>query len=274
MPKAKEPLPDYNKPPVNEVVMGVQFDTLEKFTAVHPGLYWQRIKEQYPQSSVHPPIATVIETFKDHIAAPVKIQPEITATPPPPRCWFLNSSGNRLVQLQAERFLHNWRKVTGEEVYPRYNNILPEFEKLWKDFLDFAANENLGEVKPNQWEVTYVNHIYQGEGWTTLEDVHKLFPAWSSESSQDYLPHPERINLDLTYAFPDDLARLHISLTPAYTRKDNRMLLRLNLTARGRLESIDHKSLIRCLGLGHEWIVRGFADFTSPEAHAIWERKE
>jgi uncharacterized protein (TIGR04255 family) len=274
MPKAKEPFPYYTKPPVNEVVIGVQFDTLEKFTAVYPGLYWQRIKDRYPQSSVHSPIATLIETFENLPDPHVQQHLQLSSTPPLPRCWFLDSAGNQLVQLQPERFLHNWRKVTGEEVYPRYNNILPEFEKLWKDFLDFAASENLGEVKPNQWEVTYVNHIYQGEGWNTLEDANKLFPAWSSESSQDYLPQPERINLDLTYAFPDDLARLHISLTPAYTRKDNRMLLRLNLTARGRLESTDHQSLLRCLGLGHEWIVRGFTDFTSPEAHALWELKE
>jgi len=274
MPKVKGPFPDYNNPPVNEVVIGVQFDTLKSFAAVHPGLYWQRIKDRYPQFSAHPPIATVIETFENLPAPPVKQHLELSSTPPLPRCWFLDSSGNQLVQLQAERFLHNWRKVTGEEVYPRYKTILPEFVRLWKDFLDFAAAENLGEVKPNHWEVTYVNHIYQGEGWTTLEDLHKLFPAWSSESSQGSLPQPERINLDFSYAFPDDLSRLHISLVPAYTRKDNRMLLRLNLTARGRLESIDHKSLIRCLGLGHKWIVRGFTDFTSPEAHAIWEKKE
>jgi uncharacterized protein (TIGR04255 family) len=199
---------------------------------------------------------------------------QVSSTPPLPRCWFLDDSGNRLVQLQPERFLHNWRKVTGEEVYPRYKTILPEFERLWKDFLDFATAENLGEVKLNQWEVTYINHIYQGEGWDTFEDIHKLFPALSSESSQGYLPQPERINLDLSYAFPEELSRLHISLAPAYNKKNNRMLLRLNLTARGRLESTDHESLKRHLDLGHEWIVRGFTDFTSPEAHKLWEEKE
>ncbi|HIJ67839.1 MAG TPA: TIGR04255 family protein, partial [Planctomycetes bacterium] len=202
MPKAKEPLPGYNKPPVNEVVIGVQFDKLKKFTAVHPGLYWQRIKDRYPQCSFHPPIAPLKETFESTRDLSVKKHLQLSSTPPLPRCWFLDGSGNQLVQLQPERFLHNWRKVTGKESYPRYNTILPEFERLWKDFLDFAASESLDEVKPNHWEVTYINHIYQGEVWTNFGDIHKLFPFFSSKTSLSNLQHPERINLDLSYAFP------------------------------------------------------------------------
>ncbi|MGB2806226.1 MAG: TIGR04255 family protein [Sedimentisphaerales bacterium] len=272
MPEEKRKLPEYDNPPVTEVVIGVQFKALEAFTAVHPGLYWQRIRNNYPKFSAKPPLGTTFEFFSGDKLPTFK--PKDSQIPPIPRCWLLDDSENRLIQIQSERFLHNWKKVTGEEDYPRFNNICKDFKTLWIDFIDFSKDEGLGQVEPNQWEVTYVNYIFENMGWASMNDLCHLFPSWSGKSSEGYLPIPENIVINTTYAFPEQLGRLHITLEPSYKMPDSIKLLRLNLTARGRLESSDIETLMTSLEQGHEWIVRGFTDFTSPEAHKMWKRKE
>lgn len=266
----KDRLPEYKNPPVNEVVLGVQFDELQSFQMAHVGLYWQTIKTDYPRIEDRAPISSAFEFFGE----PVAFQPgiQVGQLPPLRRCWFLDKPKNRLVQIQPERFLHNWRKVTGAEEYPRYSSIKKSFEQLWQGFLDFAKNEKVGDIAPNQWEITYVNHIYHGEGWDTLADLPKLFAYWSGSTSVGYLKAPETSAVSLSFAFPDQHGRLHVRLDLRFQRPDNRKLLRLELTARGKLDSDDPNELFRCLDVGHEWIVWGFTDLTTEHAHKLWGR--
>ncbi|MBW8000440.1 MAG: TIGR04255 family protein [Planctomycetes bacterium] len=265
-------LPDYDKPPVNEVVLGVQFGTLANFSAIHSGLFWQKIKGDYPKNSVHPQIAPSAETFEGPVMAELGVKTVISSTPPSPRYWFLDDSENQLIQLQSNRFLHNWRKMTGEEDYPHYSNILPEFKKQWLVFLDFIKTEELGDINLNLWEVTYVNNLYQGEAWNDLGDLYKVFPFLSNNALPEHLKSPEKIRLTLAYAYPDKLARLYVELATAYRRSDGTPLIQLKLTARGQLASNDNENLYKCLDFGRETIVKNFTDLTSLEAHKLWHR--
>jgi uncharacterized protein (TIGR04255 family) len=264
-------LPEYELPPVNEVVIGVQFDPITKFTAVHPGLFWQEIRNAYPKTSVQPPIGSAFEYFGDE--KPKTIKGELSRVPPLPRCWFLDESENQLIQLQADRFIHNWKKVTGEEEYPHYESVQAEFVKLWKLFLEFTKKEELGSVTINQWELTYVNYISKGNEWTSMDDLQSIFSYWTGRPPKSYLPTPENVGVDVTYAFPKNFGRLHISFTPAFKKSDKTPIIRYNLTARGRLEQSDISSILASFDLGHEWIVNGFTDFTTSKAHEIWKRK-
>ncbi|MBN1918452.1 MAG: TIGR04255 family protein [Verrucomicrobia bacterium] len=263
-------LPEYRRPPVNEVVLGVQFGELTDFQTVHSGLYWQTIRAQYPKLQERAPLSTAFEFFGD----PVRLEHgvHVEQVPPLRRCWFLDESENRLVQLQPERFLHNWRKVTGEEEYPRYSSIKKSFEQLWQGFLGFVQTNEIGKIAPNQWEVTYVNHVYRGEGWDTLADLSDILACWSGASSAGYLPTPETNAVALSYAFPEQHGRLHVHLDLRFQRPGNKKLLRLELTARGKLDSDDPSDLHRCLDVGHEWIVWGFTDLTTGKAHKLWGR--
>lgn len=264
-------LPEYDAPPVNEVVIGVQFDTLTKFTAVHPGLFWQEIRNNYPKLSVHPPLGSVFELFGGE--KPKKIKGELLRIPPLPRCWFLDESENQLVQIQADRFVHNWKKVTGKEEYPRYENVQAEFVKLWELFLEFTKKEDLGNVTINQWELSYVNYIFKGNEWSSMDDLQNLFSCWAGRPSESCLPIPENIGVEVAYAFPEKFGRLHISFNPAFKKPEDTPIIRLNLTARGRLEQSDISSILASFDLGHEWIVNGFTDFTTSKVHEIWKRK-
>jgi uncharacterized protein (TIGR04255 family) len=269
---SRDRLPEYDKPPVTEVVLGVQFRELEGLRTAHTGLYWQTIRKDYPQILDQVPLSPVLELFDE----PVPPGPSVRFAPLPPlrRCWFLDASGNRLVQVQPERFLHNWRKVTGSEEYPRYSSIGKEFERLWRGFLDFVKTEKIGDVVPNQWEMTYVNHIYQGEDWETLADLPKLFACWSGSTSSGYLEVPETTDVRLSFVFPKEHGRLHARWNVRFQPAENRKLLRLEMTARGKLDSAEPEDLLRCLDMGHRWIVLGFTDLTTDTAHKLWRRTD
>lgn len=272
MDSQKRTLPDYDRPPVNEVVLGVQFNSLTNFSAIHPGLFWQKIRCAYPGHSVHPPIAANTETFEGPVLTEPLVKTVISNTPPTFRYWFLDNSENQLVQVQADRFLHNWRKVSGEEDYPHYSNILPEFKKQWLTFLDFIKKEELGTVNLNHWEVTYVNYIHQGDGWNDLGDLYKVFPFLSNNVLEGHLKKPEGFNMALAYAYPDELARLYVELSQAFRRSDNLPLIQFKLTVKGQLASNDNEDLYRRLDFGRETIVKNFTDLTSSEAHKLWKR--
>jgi hypothetical protein len=46
------------------------------------------------------------------------------------------------------------------------------------------------------------------------------------------------------------------------------------MIARGKPLSPDVDGALRFLNIGHEWIVRGFTELTTPEMHSKWDRKQ
>lgn len=46
-------LPDYDNPPVNEVVIGIQFDQLA-ITGAHIGLFWEELRDEFPKPLEQP----------------------------------------------------------------------------------------------------------------------------------------------------------------------------------------------------------------------------
>jgi hypothetical protein len=105
----------------------------------------------------------VTEKFGVHEPAKLNVRFEMGV--PVPRCWFLNDAGTELIQVQQDRFIHNWRKVGEKDEYPRYPHIRATFKKELTTFCELLDSEKLGEFTPNQCEVTSVNHIVSGEGW-------------------------------------------------------------------------------------------------------------
>jgi uncharacterized protein (TIGR04255 family) len=266
-----KPIPSFKKPPVTEVVLGVQFDKLQSFNSLHYGLYRERIVKRYPKYKDCSPLDSTFEFFGDKQQPFFK--PQMYTIPPLRRSWYIEQEENLLIQLDPEHFFHNWRKITGDEIYPRYHDVKTEFLCLWKDYLLFCKETVSEEVKVNQWEVTYVNHIDKNKGWNNFKDLGNIFAQWSGMSTENYLPVPETLELKQTYAFTEQQGRLHVVLQPAIRRRDSKECLLLKLTARGRLDSSEVETLSDHLDMGREWIVRGFTDLTTPNAHKLWERE-
>jgi uncharacterized protein (TIGR04255 family) len=270
--EGKNQLPSFRNPPVVEVAMAIQFGPPQKLATVHYGEYWRRIKADYPNLEEKPPLGKSYELFGvEQASAGPEI--ELSELPPLRRCWFIDEHGNSLVQMDPQHFIYNWRNETGTETYPRYEYVRERFERLWGDFLTFLGEEGLGELQPNHWEITYVNHLDRGEGWESLADLRNVLLISPNGLSKGFLPTPESMQLIASYGFPEKKGRLRISLQNAVRRRDNRECMLLKLIARGQVRSSQVNTILPCFDMGREWIVRAFAEVTSEKAHALWGRE-
>jgi uncharacterized protein (TIGR04255 family) len=279
--KRPDDLPDFSRPPVHEVVLGIQFGTLEKLQSVHVGLLWSEFRQEFPRVSEHPPISAQFETFGLAQPSEDKIQLSLIERPPVSRYWFIKSDDSELVQLQPDRLLHNWRKQGPRHDYPRYEAISARFKKEVDVVAQFLARNNLGELAINQFEITYVNHIDLGaEISDPRPELHRIFTFWNSSYSDDYLSRIETARIQARYILTDDqgaaYGRLHVDVSPTVHLIDGQPKrdIVLTLTARGKPTSGDVRSAFTALDRGRVAVVKGFASITRPEMHRLWERTD
>ena len=116
-------LPDFNNPPVNEVVCGLSFEKLKGFKSHHLGLFWLKIKDEFPlvEHAVRLEYNPQQFDLKEYL----------------PRVWFIRKEQNRLIQLQDDKFYFNWRRMQEDETYPRYKTIIEDFKNNLSKFDNF-----------------------------------------------------------------------------------------------------------------------------------------
>jgi uncharacterized protein (TIGR04255 family) len=256
-------LPDFEAPPVAEVVFAVRFKVAEPLRTFHIGLYRELVKAEFPEFQEHAPLPP-----EGNLGLHLKAGP-----PPLPRCWFVDESGNRLIQVQPDRFIHNWRKITGEEEYPRYEAIRGEFEKRWNGFGRFLEKENLGAPTVTECELAYVNQIPKGTCWSEPRGLVDVFSFLADEPTTAFLPSPVSLACSLRYELPGDRGSLHANLGPAVRAQDQAEIMRFDLTVRAPMGSAETEEVLQWFDVAREWIVRGFADLTSKKAHKYWRRR-
>jgi len=256
-------LADYDHPPVVEVVYGVKFTPLKGWMLPHIGAFWQRVKAEFPECEHAPPISDP------------NIADTVTGLPLP-RVWLINDSSDRLVQLQPGRLLFNWRHRQGGEPYPRYRTLSKRFFDLFREFREFVAEYEVGDIELLECELTYINHVFEQEGWALPQLMGKVVNQieWNDQRHQ-FLPRPSSMNWQAGFSFHEQPGELSIKLNPAKRAKDEKRLLILELSAQGlpAKTPIDHME--GWFSHAHEWIVRGFGDLTSDEAqNELWGKHE
>ena len=117
-------LPDFANPPLAEVALSVQFEPLEQLRTAQIGLLWGEFRQRFPVTEEHAPLDSVIERFGVSRTSVLEPRLQMLETPPVPRVWFLNEAGTELIQVQQERFIHNWRRLNrrSKEVYCKNSN--------------------------------------------------------------------------------------------------------------------------------------------------------
>jgi uncharacterized protein (TIGR04255 family) len=246
--------------------MGVHFAPIDKWQGPYFGLFWSRIKKDYPRAEVQPPVVAaptpelVLPQFQGRFELPV-------------RCWFFNHDETRLIQVQNNLFLHNWRKVAHTDKYLHYDDLRPIFEREWQVFCNFLEGEGLGMPAVQLCEVTYVNHIDRGNGWQSFADLSQVFPNWSPQTSGNILPTPELVAINASYPLKDVDGHLQITAQPAVRQTDTKETVQLTVTARCKPASYSNQDIYRRLDDARKWAVLGFTDFTSSKMHEIWGRK-
>lgn len=197
-------------------------------------------------------------------------------TPPLPRVWFLDASGNGIVQVQRDALLHNWRKLKDGDKYPRFAVVISEFRDHFSRLTKFVEEQRLGTILPLQYELNYVNHIFPGEHWQPGRPLNNIFPDFQwRQDDRRFLPAGyEAAHWKTAVRLPDNAGRLHITIQTAFKRPEGAPLLVLELKARGMAKDQSFDSIWRWFDLAHEWIVRGFADITDKKTQQkLWGAK-
>ena len=269
-------LPDFSDPPLVETVLSLQFQSLQEFSVVHLGMLWNEFRASFPLIEEHAPLIAARETFEAPSPRPVEVTFE--RKPPFPRVWFLNESETELIQIQTDRFIHNWRK--SEDVsapYPRYERIRKSFLSEVKDFQEFLYNQQIGNISVNQCEVTYVNHIEPCQVWNRHGQIEGILRTWTARR-HSFLPEAEGGRIDQRFVMRSNsgnpLGRLHVSLSPAWKAEDQSPIYVLKLVARGSPINAEVDGAFAFFDLGREWIVKGFTDLTTTKMHRIWGRTD
>ncbi|MDY7014016.1 MAG: TIGR04255 family protein [Cyanobacteriota bacterium] len=265
-----EKLPSYELPPVTEVAFSVLFKPIQGLLSPHIGILWQGFQPDYPFCDDAVPITPKIEFFGDQGAEP-KI--ELSNIPPLPRVWFISKDGTRLVRIQRDRFIHNWRKIRSDDYYPKYDSLIEAFENYLSRFESLLQEAELGEVQPIQYELTYVNQISQGQAWSSPEDIGRVFPdlEWKVKA-KSFLDSPQNISWATVFELPEKLGRLHTSVNLASINESPTFVFRL--TVRGIGTETSKAGLKDWFDMAHEWLVFAFADLTSTEIkREVWKQR-
>ncbi len=262
-------LPDFRKPPLVEVALSLQFEAVDGLTTAHIGLLWKKYRSQLPLIEEHPPLDPAFEKFDP--PRPKQVEIRFGNKPPVPRVWFLSEAKTEVLQIQHDRFIHNWRKVGDGATYPRYEQIRDQFWREAQAFARFLSEEKLGLLSINQCEITYVNHVGSETEEVDFGKAENLVANWQSLTETAFLPKPEEVSLNWRYRMPDDVGRLHVMVRPVWNEKEQRFWT-MSLMARGRPAGEGLERAFEFFDLGREWIVRGFTDLTTESMHSQWER--
>lgn len=265
-------LADFDDPPIVETVLSLQFDRLATMRAVHFGLFWRMVRERFPKTEEQPPLLPVFERFPEPVRPTGQIYFESIEPPTLPRVWMINEVGTEIIQIQNDRFVKNWRKSGQHDIYPHYEPVIkPAFERDLQAFREFLVAEKLGEIKPTQCEITYVNHIVSGNGWHKLGEFGRVFRFWKQLATP--VPGaPEDFAIRVRFPITDEqgrqIGRLHADVQPALRATDSRPMYVMNLTARGQ-----YHPDFDFFDIGRRWIVKSFEELTTEGMHRIWRKK-
>ncbi len=217
---------ELGNPPIHEVIVALYFKSpLINFRSEHVGLFWQKIKHDFPTVQQQPPSMS-----------PLPDAPDADGVFPMPRYWFISHDKISLIQIQNNAFILNWRRL-GNNEYPRYHKrVKPAFDKYYSLFSKFI-DEEVGIDPPaiDLCELTYVNTLYRCEFWAGTQDTAKVIPSFSTLDHGINASAPSTLNCNYSYKISDELHLGINILSGPGAEQQNDPFLRFTITARGRI---------------------------------------
>jgi len=241
----------FAKSPLTEVICGVEFNAAE-FSSVHFGLYWQTIRDKFPNPPLdRPPIGTI--EF-------LPILPSLR------RVWFESEDRKQLLQLQANRFHYNWRRQEEEDRYPHFQEIYPRFVQEWQLFQEWWLSAESTPLQPIRYELSYINQIDKNFGWNSVDDHKKIF-RFITERFDDLSLKPRIFDFDLELELKDTTGNLSVRLHQGVKPNDNMPVIILELTASTTATDIDNKIWF---DLAHKSTVETFLSLITDNIKDEW----
>lgn len=259
-------LPEFENPPLDEVILGIQFDPISGFNSFAAYQIWEHLKNELPRIEEQPLLTPQFETFGGNPTQNgLKLQ--FGSGQPSSRFWFISQDENHLVQLQHDRILLNWRKRSEDDSYPRFENIRDIFSKNISDISN-VIQENYDQIlQINQAEVTYINLV-------DVDDFNNIGEWISTWRSPDF--DIEVINMFFAEAIKDkdsrSFARMHHEINSVFSQDGSTKAFRIGLTFRGKPVGKNVDDAIDFITEGREKIVNRFTELTTEKAHKDWKR--
>jgi uncharacterized protein (TIGR04255 family) len=282
--EAESPPPDavadlitFQAPPLNEVVLSVQFDDPVVDDAFALAEFWPAVRSDFPRLERHLPIAPAREDFGVPPSPQEGLPFEVLTEHLAQRYWFVSDDGTRLVQMQPDRFILNWRQTNPGDTYPRYRELRSEFRRLYEVFLSLLGPDRSQQAVAALCEVSYINHIEaqspeHTEYHVNLGRIIRLVRPITDDVAGD----PEDAQFHQRYRLADPsgseqpIGRLYVSVLPAYRKADSTPIYAMTLLARGRPETGSLSGAVGFFDFGRGLLVREFASITTEAMHRKW----
>ena len=251
----------FENPPIDEIMCSVVFEPLTELRTGHLGLLWQKFRPDFPVTADQNVTNPVPEGYYSNLDAP-----------PLPRIWFGHKDENELIQVQCNRFIHNWCRRRPDDIYPGYAKVVEHFEKYLSCLKDFLSEENLEDITPAQYEIIYIDNILEHQGWETIADIENVFPNFISLGGQN-LPSTDirEFSWQMLFGLPNDFGQLQLSIHNTRRSIDNRQLLRVEFRA---VSNQPYQPMRGWFDLAHEAIFDLFTNLVSEEIQEqYWGRK-
>lgn len=267
----------FEAPPVNEVSFAIQFRTNVIDEVGTLSSYWPTVQVDYPNVEKQAPVPPMRENF-DYPPQPGGPDFEFLSSPPSPRYWFSSADGTLLIQIQPDRFMFNWRQVAGDEDYPRFAALFPEFLKRYEEFVSMLL---IAGVEPEvAWcELTYHNPIPVDSSDGTHGQLANIVTFIERDPGHTTIPPVEDTQLQQRFRLADAsgtaVGRMYITAVPGFLKNSSTPVYVLALIVRARPEADGEWSGVgEFFQMAHRLIVHGFAEVTRPELHERWGRKD
>jgi uncharacterized protein (TIGR04255 family) len=253
----------FERPPINEVVVGCTFEPVSALLIPHFGAFWDLVRNDYPLCEHAQPVADE----SGNLAVDLQSQT------PLPRVWLLSADRVRLLQLQTDRFYCNWRQSDKDNSpYSRFESVYGPYKQYLQTLATFLATQLDAQIKTRKLVVTYVNLLKQGHEWQTQVDLPRVFrhlqvPVALKGGAIEHWAHKA------SYALSGGPGKLTVTINPAQHKVTEQQLLRIELTAACDVDQLGDVMQDEWFELAHQSIVQGFCDLTADNVQRVhWGR--
>ena len=256
----------FKHPPINELVIGIYYVPVIELKAQHIGIYWDSIRQRYPNCEQQPPIVIQVE------GQPSALIPDVPGEIfPLPRFWFSSNAHSTLIQIQRNAFWLNWRRGPNDD-YPHYEPVEKDFWREFDAYKDFIHGIGGTLDVVQRCELSYINLISPNAFFSNPAELGRVLPPIAGLCD---VQNEERrlvgLNATATYQLNDNL--LVESAARLGRRLDTRELVAvLELKAQGAPKDLSLEGAHAWFKAAHDAVYTLFLSLTDKEVqNQVWE---
>ena len=239
-----------SRPPVVESGIQLQFNDIPHWSVLHPGLFYQQIRDRFEHFREMPEVPPILELFP---AQNRRIQLQLVAAGGPGCCQFENTTHESLIRVQRNRFSYHWADdpTSQQRPYPSFQKNYQSFAQEYQALEEFCRAQELATPEPMLAEVVYVNHVRPKEGESLSMLGKRVFDVDFGEC--------ELLTLNRTYTRGTE-GRLYSEIN--VNLEESRPFLVFQLTSRILLGQ-SASTWQRAIELAHDWLIETFVNSTN-----------